>query len=175
MAALVSACDAFDYFDRLPDVPEALSFSGNITGTLDNGVSVLSHTTDPIELGHHTRCSDYVGQDQSTGARRPVFMATITGTVGQVRLTLGILVRGDSTAYLQPGTPDKVDAIEWGNDLLLPGDRQDWPRFGGDGGIVTMDADHKGGTITESYALTDGSAANAYPGVTKVTGHWRCG
>ncbi|MGQ4601621.1 hypothetical protein [Nocardia sp. R6R-6] len=167
---------------RLPDLPQSLSFTGNLVGTLDRGIDVHRHSSEATGWGRTmTRCSEY----KPDRINKTVFAADIVGYVAGVKVSLHLGTYEDypDGAYTHPGKPELLYVSEV-NFLHIADDTDHDARYVMSGDrtgrsierpFLTIDADHKGGTITASYGSDGHNPPASYPGVTTVTGHWQCG
>ncbi|MRH89233.1 hypothetical protein GFY24_17560 [Nocardia sp. SYP-A9097] len=153
----------FDPQRPLADVPEALTFTGVVTGELNLGVNVHdSEVSLPPLLA--TQCA---GSSSNS--------VSIVGSVGTHKVVLEIVIPPDEGAprsrqlavtnarLYVPGGQESMGRVM----RYLPGQHTDPP------GTITVDADRQTGTMDAWFAQNTTAAGEQEP-ATHVVGRWRC-
>ncbi|MCC3313642.1 hypothetical protein [Nocardia africana] len=166
----------------LPDLPEALTFTGQLSGTLQRGLNV-HEATDRFPGSSMTRCAEWthrpdVGAEYDSPTE--LYDAVIVGTLGEQPITVLIEVRKDLDAYQHPGTPSDVHGADI--QLMKPSATSgQWLAVSRDSArpeaTIIIASDRKSGTLDAWFGQRVGTLPP--PDESQNTTHvhciWRCG
>ena len=111
-ALIVAVAGCTSQGPAMADLPEDLTFTGELSGTLQRGLNV-HQATDQFPGSSMTRCAEWTHRPGFGGEPEPptaLYDAVIVGTLGEQPITILIEVRQDLDAYQHPGPPHTCTA-----------------------------------------------------------------